>query len=539
MDKPTIALAWILAASPCALNAQLLQNGEARLPLKQLQQLLDSAQHRPEPPQPPPPPAVLSSKFVISKTDSLTRVLATFRVSNFGNGFESIPLFNGDLSVLESTPADTLLSCTDDRIDLTTNRKGILDLTLQMTPSMRETHTLQAADSASRLIECGALPPNQAIELNDGKITRLIHPGDRVALPPGKPTITWRICETQAPLPPPKPSTWTWHHQVLAIPENQALSYHCSSMASTRDGDGIHAQLVLPRGCYAVDADGPDLVRHTLRMNPQGLPVLDLDWETRGVIQRRVEIRYQLPSSPLDSEWVLQSPDGETSGLLIADHPQLQYEHAGLRPVVPSGGLPEEWVRALKGRTLHPVASPCPATIGITRKPVEETSAGMIAQADWTIGIEPEGAMIATGTMVVSHKSPYDVIWEIPKGMQLLSCELNHADVPPNRLNDGRLSIHLTGNSEEAKLKLVFTERSAALDPLEGTLALALPTTPSFIARLDWKIQLPDGYQAESAGNLSRIPTKSTPSLLHLRKNLCRNETPQVQLFYQHSQEAQ
>jgi hypothetical protein len=67
-------------------------------------------------------------------------------------------------------------------------------------------------------------------------------------------------------------------------------------------------------------------------------------------------------------------------------------------------------------------------------------------------------------------------------------------------------------------------------------LKLSLPQTPLFLHSLLWHIDLPPGYQAETHGNLTRIAaTGGTPSRISLRKNLCRDERPEVQVFYQRS----
>jgi hypothetical protein len=69
---------------------------------------------------------------------------------------------------------------------------------------------------------------------------------------------------------------------------------------------------------------------------------------------------------------------------------------------------------------------------------------------------------------------------------------------------------------------------------VEGTLKLSLPRTPLFLHSLLWHIDLPQGYQAETHGNLTRVTaTGGPPSRISLRKNLCRDERPETQVFYQ------
>jgi hypothetical protein len=58
---------------------------------------------------------------------------------------------------------------------------------------------------------------------------------------------------------------------------------------------------------------------------------------------------------------------------------------------------------------------------------------------------------------------------------------------------------------------------------------------PAFIRSLSWTIELPAGYQAETHGNLTRVALqeRDAPSMIRLRKNLCREERPEVNVFYQ------
>ena len=48
-------------------------------------------------------------------------------------------------------------------------------------------------------------------------------------------------------------------------------------------------------------------------------------------------------------------------------------------------------------------------------------------------------------------------------------------------------------------------------------------------------VDLPPGYQAETHGNLTRVPATggAQPSRITLQKNLCRDERPEIRVFYQ------
>jgi hypothetical protein len=165
---------------------------------------------------------------------------------------------------------------------------------------------------------------------------------------------------------------------------------------------------------------------------------------------------------------------------------------------------------------------------------VAATAEGVVTNAEWTLKIEPDGAMLATGEMTIEHKSPLDFEFDTPEGMKLLACEMAGRPVSPVDLGDGRLKVTLPPHGANSRLSCTFTGSITPLHPVEGTMKLSLPKVPLFIHSLLWSLDLPPGYQAETHGNLTRVSTTSgPPSRIALRKNLCRDERPEIQVFYQ------
>jgi hypothetical protein len=80
-----------------------------------------------------------------------------------------------------------------------------------------------------------------------------------------------------------------------------------------------------------------------------------------------------------------------------------------------------------------------------------------------------------------------------------------------------------------------FTAAQGKLQAVEGAATLALPLTPVFIQELNWSVELPESYEVtgidppEMSGP---SVSNATPNTTRLVKKLCRNEQPQVQLFY-------
>jgi hypothetical protein len=171
----------------------------------------------------------------------------------------------------------------------------------------------------------------------------------------------------------------------------------------------------------------------------------------------------------------------------------------------------------------------------VTSIPVAATAEGVVTTAEWSLKIEPDGAMLATGALNIDHKLSLEFVFDTPPGMKLLSCDVGGKAIPPVDLGQGVLKITLPAQDGISKLSCSFTGHSEALDPVEGTVRLSLPKVPLFIHSLLWRLDLPSGYQAETHGNLTRIASSDATTCITLEKNLCRDERPEVHVFYQRS----
>ena len=262
-----------------------------------------------------------------------------------------------------------------------------------------------------------------------------------------------------------------------------------------------------------------------------------LVWTTRGILDRQVMISYRMPLRPLDPVWHLQAPggDGTRTRFIIATSPLIAYAAKGLSGPLSPQGLPAALTESLKGMTCQHLEAGPTADLSVTAMPVAATAEGVVNNAEWTLKIEPDGAMLATGDLTIEHKSPLGFVFDTPEGMKLLSCDVGGRAVSPVDLGNGTLKVTLPPTGESSRLGCSFTGTTTALDPVEGTVKLSFPRIPLFIHSLLWRLDLPAGYQAETHGNLKRAQVASSdpPSRITLKKNLCRDERPEIQVFYQ------
>lgn len=521
-------------------HAQKLDESEVRITYGELKQLLSRA----EPPQETKahPPALLSARLRLSLENDLPIIHATYRIYGFSDVSALVPLIEGDVSLESQQPDEAVVVAEDHGLSLVSSTQGAQMLQLRLLPLLSENEfSITIPPCPAVIFETGDIPTDQSVVLLFGDREETLGAGKIQPLPNHGQAIRIRLLgssETREALSPPEPSTWTWQQQALVLPSEGEHVYQVLARASATNGSGVEAVLPLPPDAQDITATGDDLVSQTKIRGENRSLSLSLVWKTRSVLDRQLMISYRMPFRLLDHKWKLHAPgdEGTRTRFIIARSPLLDYAAEGLSGPVSSQALPSALATHLKGASCYQLEGVTSAEISATPIPVAATEEGVIKSAEWSLKIEPDGSMLATGALTIEHKGPLDFRFDTPQNMKLLACELQGSPVLPIDLGEGRLKISLLQVNSESLVHCSFTSAGSALDPVSGTLQLSLPQTPLFLHSLLWNIDLPYGYQAETHGNLTRLPsTGGTASRITLRKNLCRNERPEVQVFYQRS----
>jgi hypothetical protein len=520
-------------------QAQKLDNAEVRITYGELKQLLARAEPVANPPE-TPPPALLSARLRFSMDHERPVINATFRTLGFGEKIALVPLISGDVSLEAQIPEDAVVITEDDSLCFASGKTGTHTLQLRLLPIAGENgFSFTIPSCPSMIFETGDLAAGQSVVLKSGSKEETLAASQMRPLSNKGEPVHIRLLdsrETREVLSPPEPSTWTWQHQAVVIPADGDLIYQIIARASAAKGSGIEALLPLPSDALDIAVSGDDLVSHTKIRGDSRTLGLALVWKSRGILDRQLMISYRMPLRPLDRTWKLQSPGDEDTRtrFIIATSPLLDYAADGLSGPLSPQGLPAPLAEALKGVNCQQLEAGTSIELTATPIPVAATEEGVVKQAEWSVKIEPDGSMLATGMLMIEHKGPLGFVFDTPPDMKLLSCELAGRPISPIDLGGGRLKVALPPQGENSRLACSFTRADSPLNPVEGTLKLSLPRTPLFLHSLLWHIDLPQGYQAEIHGNLTRVTAAGgPPSRISLRKNLCRDERPEIQVFYQ------
>jgi hypothetical protein len=398
--------------------------------------------------------------------------------------------------------------------------------------------------SPASIFETGQLGEEWSVGVTFDGAEQILGSAARIALPLPGCRLVFRVlggAETREAMRPPEPSTWTWQHQALVVPGDGELTYRVMGNASASSGSGVSAELALPADASEVNVTGEDLIDQKLLRGADRSLKLRIDWKTRGILEREVAITYQLPRRPLDRIWKRQSPVAEGGKLtltrfIVVGSPELTYAADGLSVPFPPKGLPSSLSEGLNGGSCYQLEATSSVDLSVTQLPVVQTAEATVSDALWLVKVEPDGAMLMDGEMTFEHRGTLGVALDIPPGMTLLSCTVAGQPATPVSLGEGMIEVSLPSDGSKTRVACSFTGKTSEIDPMEGPLELALPKTSLFIRTLVWKIDLPLGYQAETHGNLVRITEPGDPpSRMTLRKNLCRDERPTTNVFYQRS----
>lgn len=543
MSKFHTLLAVSAFVSNFALAGAGLDQAEVKIPYGELRTLLAEA-NRPVANR-EPLAAVLSARFRLVMADGKPVIDATFRAATFSDGLAMIPLVGGDVTVESQKPLDARILIHGEMLCQAQEKAGVQVLEMRLMPTFgSDRASLVVPPCPAAVLETGELGGERSVALTIGGKKQVLGSNRLVALPLAGGSVEIRLLggeETREALRPPEPSAWTWQHQALVIPGDGEIGYRVLARASAAGGSGVFALLSLPADARDVKVAGDDLAGQQVIRSADRSQGLQVEWKTRGLLERELAISYRLPRRPLDRSWKLQAPsalgeDATRTRFIIPGSPELAYAAEGLSGPFSPKGLPGSLTEELKGQACYLLDAAATAELAVTPLPVVATAEATISEAVWAVKLEPDGAMLVEGVLNVEHRGMLGVPLEVPPGMTLLACDVGGQAATPVNLGEGKLEVSLPAAAQKTRVSCSFTGRTVALDPVEGTLELALPKTPLFIRALTWRIDLPRGYQAETHGNLVRAADPSEPpSRLTLRKNLCRDERPATAVFYQRS----
>jgi len=284
-------------------------------------------------------------------------------------------------------------------------------------------------------------------------------------------------------------------------------------------------------------------------MSGSGHRKISLNWETAGVLDRNIIVRYQLPNPEPGRTWEIENP---RFGQELSPQTCLTVVTPLLGTAVQSDDgqtgsdvtqLPH-WIQSkLVTPEFYVIRSVSPATLSTRLLPVLKPDNARISTAAYQTSLVPDGSLKCEALFKIEYRSTFSWRFRLPEGSTLLDCQMNSAPASPVVKTNGELELSIpapanSGNFNSLQISITYTARSSKFEPVEGKLALLLPSTQLFIEQLEWRLYLPDNYEATAfEGNVEQAGEDHTAIVF--KKRLVRAETPNLEVYYRRKQGTQ
>ncbi len=283
---------------------------------------------------------------------------SSFRTATFSDGLAMIPLVGGGVTVESQKPEDARILIQEKMLCQVLEKTGAQAIEMRLLPSFgTEGAGLIVPACPAAIFETGDLGEEWSVAVKIDGREHLLGSNQLLPLPLGGGTFEIRMLggeETREALRPPEPSSWSWQNEALVIPEDGGLVYQVMARASATGGSGVAATLSLPADAREVKATGSDLVGQRIIRGADRSLGLQIEWKTRGQLEREIVIVYHLPRRPLDRIWKLHAPagpgrDSTPTRFIIVGSPELTYSADGLAGPFPPKGLSAGFMERLNG----------------------------------------------------------------------------------------------------------------------------------------------------------------------------------------------
>jgi hypothetical protein len=179
-------------------------------------------------------------------------------------------------------------------------------------------------------------------------------------------------------------------------------------------------------------------------------------------------------------------------------------------------------------------------TVESPKLPLVETAQAVVETATAKTRIVSDGALLTEVDYSIRHHGALRWSVSLPKGSELLAAQLDGQPVNPIDRGERLLEFALPGGREVSAVSFSFTAKKPAFKPVSGQIAVELPQTELLVYRLDWELRIPIAYEiAAFEGNVETVPCDKTDAnsrVIPLHKELCKNERPRAEFFYQKPQ---
>lgn len=518
-----------------------LKEAHVTIPYSELKALWHAAQREtPEKRKAPVEAALLSARYQVVVKGELAAGVVEYEIENFTDEWITIPLLGAQTQVDEIEPADAQLIVREGHYAFVTNKPGKQKLRLKFAVKMNGANfALIASPAAINTISVAGLPEKQTLRIADA--TQIAAEKDRISFRlPAAERIEFEVVAEKA-IVPPTPSLWKLDTQALVQFADGKLKYRARLAVNADNGSGLSMELEFPPGFDITNVAGPDLGNWQAPTAENQTRRLQLRWQTRDVLRRAVEIEYDAPQSLTGGEWNLKAPrllEGENHPPLFVVVPEPGLELAIPGQAAPPRQLPAWMLEKTDGKNYLAVVGD--AALTAKWLPLVETAQAVVETVTAKTRIVADGALLTEIGYNIRHERALRWRVSLPEGSELVATSVDGQPVKPIDRGDRVLEFALPSGKEVSGVSFSYTAKKPAFKPVSGQIAVELPQTELLVHWLDWELRIPVAYEiAAFEGNVESVPgdkTDATSRVVPLHKELCKNERPRAEFFYQKPQ---
>lgn len=514
---------------------------QVTIPYQEFRRLLDAATAAGKPEDAPDlPGAVTRAVIKLSFDPTHPSGEAEFDINSFGHKWAFIPFFGLDFPITNVGSESAVVIPHDGVLCLLTNRPGSTKVTLAfdlpsaLVTGRGESVSLRMAPATSGQLEFGNLSAGKRI-LVGGTYVDVTKP---LPIPAQGGEIRVK-CVTDTP---DSPTVWSQITQTVVTPTLESIQIESHIHLSGPTGSGLSAVAELPVAVSKLEVIGADLQPTQINTSGSGHRKITLTWETSGILDRNIVVRYELLNPEPGRQWQIESPhfgkelDPQTSLTVITSLPGSTIQSDNGQSGSDISQLPYWMQSKLVTPDFYLVRAVTPVTASIRMLPVLKPDNARILRASYQTGLVTDGSLKCEAGFKIEYRNAFSWGFRLPDGSALLDCQVNSNPTSPVLKADGELelSIPAPANSESVKSLMIlisYTARGAKFEPVEGKLALSLPSTTLFVEQLEWRLSLPDNYEATAfEGNVE--PGSGDNTSIVFTKRLVRGDAPNLEIYY-------
>ena len=519
------------------------------IPYSELKNLWEKAQdgkRTKEVNRPPVSAVVLEAKYELEMAGSRPLLRASYRVQSYVDRWQRVALLGGPARLQAAESEEGEVIWTESGYCFLFQGAGVREVQVAFVlENDVEQWIIRPGAASLKQLHVAGVAEKKTVRVNGRLAVSEAAEGLTWHLPGAEEDLTILLeqaaePEEEADPGPPAPSVWDLQSEVFVRFEEGRLHYECQLYCQADNGGGMEMEVNLPQNVLGVSVSGDDFATSKLGRKKEGERSLRIRWKTREVLDRKLRLSYQVPQSPMATEWPLAGPrvpeGGETRtlfALVAVEGLELRGEH--LRDAAQSRRLPQ-WLREQIGVSDF-VTAEASSVCNLTTRwlPRLETAQATVEIAKYEVQVVEDGAVLVHANYKIQHGAPLAWRVTLPPYDEILSCSVGKQPAKPVKRGESEIEFALGAAVKGAsEVSFCYAARMAAFDPVSGRAEISLPMTDLFIHELKWLMTLPTGLEAEIEGNvgIDRQAKVKGGHVIALKKELVRGEHPAVEIHY-------